>query len=267
MMNGKCLVTFMAMLVALFAICMFKKPSVSESFGMLPSRSWKVERVVAKNQDAANKGHFYSVPGYQAHLSPRFNNANTSGSVRYSAAGHDQHAVPHHPLSMSAMAEQGYTGKEKYEMPKHSKESMSDSKHYNNNVEEYPEMSSMLPVGDMTTVSADGDTEQPIVYDRYMYANRRSRLRSQGDMIRGDLAIVPNAPGWFTPSVHPNLDLHQGAMNVLGGVDNDSTRKMAQLVHASSGGADTSIAGIDVGNQFSMTAGAGASDVNVRSYP
>ena len=82
---------------------------------------------------------------------------------------------------------------------------------------EYPDVSSMLPVGDMTTLNALGQSDQPIIYDRYMFANRNSRLKGRGDPIRGDLAVVPCATGWFRPSVQPNIDLQQSALNVMGG--------------------------------------------------
>ncbi|GHV50386.1 hypothetical protein AGMMS49579_03890 [Spirochaetia bacterium] len=50
----------------------------------------------------------------------------------------------------------------------------------------------------------------PVVYDRVMYANKRSRLRGYGDFIRGDLPISPQPVGWFTPSVNPVNDLRNG---------------------------------------------------------
>jgi hypothetical protein len=130
---------------------------------------------------------------------------------------------------------------------------------------QYPTATDMIPVGDMTTVNALGETVQPIVYDRFIYANRSSRLRSQGDPIRGDLPIVPCAPEWFRPSVHPNIDLQTGAMNVLGGVDNETTRAMADLIISTSG--DNNIAGVNMSSMRNMASGSALADVSVVAYP
>jgi hypothetical protein len=99
-------------------------------------------------------------------------------------------------------------------------------------------------------VSQDGEMKQPIVYDRYMYANRNSRLRGQGDPIRGDLPIVPISGNWFIPSAaagnNVNQVLQQGAMNVLGGVNNETNNALANLIYNSSGGTETTIGGVDM---------------------
>jgi hypothetical protein len=95
-------------------------------------------------------------------------------------------------------------------------------------------------------LTADGEMKQPIVYDRFLYANRHSRLRAMGDPIRGDLPIVPNSGNWFVPSVHPNIDLQAGAMNVMAGVNNETNHQLASLIYNSSGGGDTTIGGVDM---------------------
>ena len=128
-------------------------------------------------------------------------------------------------------------------------------------------ITNMLPIDTMATVNELGETIQPIVYDRFIYANRNSRLRSQGDMIRGDLPVVPCAPGWFRPSVSPNVDLQQGAMNVIGGVDNSTTRALAELIHASSGDTATTIAGVNMTSVKDVMTGQAMADVRVTAFP
>lgn len=135
---------------------------------------------------------------------------------------------------------------------------------------------SQLPVNDMTSMGADMQ-EAPVVYDRLMFANRNSRLRSQGDPIRGDLAIVPCTPEWFRPSVQPNVDLQQGAMNVMGGVMNESSNKLAKLVYTTSGGAETAISGVNMPHQdfknvnmstlYTGNLSANQADINVSAFP
>ena len=56
---------------------------------------------------------------------------------------------------------------------------------------------------------------QPIIYDRYVYANQRSRNYSQGDPIRGDLPIVPECNSWFRPIANPQTDLRDGAVQSM----------------------------------------------------
>jgi len=123
-------------------------------------------------------------------------------------------------------------------------------------------------------VSQDGEMKQPIVYDRYMYANRNSRLRGQGDPIRGDLPIVPITGNWFVSSYaqNPQLNLQQGAMNVLGGVNNETSNSLANLIYNSSGGTETTIGGVDMAktnmsHQVYGAASAAMGDVQVTSFP
>lgn len=74
-------------------------------------------------------------------------------------------------------------------------------------------------------MSLNGQPAQPIIHDRKMYSNLKSRLSGQGDPIRGDLKIVPNlymsdggSPSFkekefskhFQVSVKPSRDLRSG---------------------------------------------------------
>lgn len=126
-----------------------------------------------------------------------------------------------------------------------------------------------------TFMSPDGEMKQPIIYDRYMYANRNSRLRGQGDPIRGDLPIVPISGSWFIPSgafEGPNVVLQQGAMNVMGGVNNETNNQLANLIYNASGGAETAIGGVDMArtNMSHSVYGANAAaqgDVTITAFP
>jgi hypothetical protein len=137
------------------------------------------------------------------------------------------------------------------------------------------EPGSMLEVDQITQLSADGELTNPVVYDRYIFSNRTSRLRSQGDPIRGDIPVIPLQSDWFRPNVHPNVDLQAGAMNVLGGYDNETAKATANLIYMSSGKADTTIGGLDLSkvnmaNQTfsSLSNGYGDNgDVVVQSFP
>ena len=110
-------------------------------------------------------------------------------------------------------------------------------------------MENKLPVQNMATATASGG-KVPLVMDRFIVANMKSYRYNQGDMIRGDLPIVPVLPNadpnsctWFRPSVNPSIDLNPGALAVLGGAFNDSMRQMVQLKMQSNSGALNTFAG------------------------
>ena len=219
-------------------------------------------------------GEMFEVPGhYQAMLPPRNSGGVDFGSnIRYNPPAVEHMAVPREPLDYGLMAREDY--EENYEenypgggccgtSQSCGKGSVSDAVYGSpplmkpnysagnfgpltqQAMEQYPEATSnMLPVNDMKQLNTAGEAIQPVVFDRFIYANRNSRNRSQGDMIRGDLPIVPCQTGWFRPSVHPNLDLQQGAMNVMGGIENNTTQALSKFIAAVSG--DSNIAGVDV---------------------
>jgi len=297
MSNGKFTISILGLLLAIFASCNFNMTKVKENFGGLPSRTWKVDRVTASSQQAAVKGDFYSVPGtYQAMLNPRFSNTDFGANIRYNMPSHENQATPCDPLTFGSMAKENYTNSQenycgecnggcspascgKGGVPKSFSGAAKPTQagyaggNYNEVLEDaylgstHPDVSSSLPVGDMTTLNSLGGTEQVIIQDRYMYANRNSRLRSQGDPIRGDLPIVPCTSDWFRPSVHPNIDLHQGAMNTMGGIDNSTSNALAELIYTSSGKSATTIGGVNMAAQLTGSLSAGLNDVQITAFP
>lgn len=107
-------------------------------------------------------------------------------------------------------------------------------------------LGSDFPIGTMSTMDASGNIEQTVTYQRLMFAPLKSRLRSYGDMVRGDLPIVPSTGEWFTPSVRPSLDLQAGAMNVMGGgVEGGNYGKLMDLL-LKSNPTRTALGGVDL---------------------
>lgn len=100
-------------------------------------------------------------------------------------------------------------------------------------------MSDSLPVSNANVsmnVNALGAMEmQPIIYDRYIYANQKNRKFGQGDPIRGDLPIVPECNSWFRPSANPQTDLRDGSLMAVFG-DSQAAQEMLALRSASTGG-------------------------------
>ena len=170
--------------------------------------------------------------------------------------------------NFNELSEKVYSDKKAGGLPRDKRDTM-----YCNGSNNQPSLSSSLPVRDMTALNAAGDNVQPIVYDRYIFANRNSRLRSQGDYFRGDLPIMPCNTGWFQVSVQPNIDLNQGAMNVMGGINNETTKGLADIIYKTSGNAETAIAGVDMAQHVNMSTmfggdlSAGQGDINVTAFP
>lgn len=294
MFDGKFIATLAALVVAVLAICNFntKKVTTTENFFVNSPMSYKVQREVK-----TGKGDFYSIPGYQATLSPRFSNTQYGANIKYNMPDYKNQAVPCEPLDFGNMANENYQENftENYgcgscgggcgavgcrkggggasdfhgSAPLMQQDFAAGNYHEAlDSVEDKNKLSQatdMLPVGDMTTVNALGDPIQAVVYDRFVYANSNSRLRSQGDPIRGDLPIVPCAAEWFRPSVYPNLDLHQGAMNVMGGVDNSTTQAMADLINSTSG--ESIIAGVNMASMKNTMTNQSMSTVQVSAMP
>ena len=109
--------------------------------------------------------------------------------------------------------------------------------------------------------------ENPVIFDRFITANLNSRLRSQGDKIRGDLAIAPCNSGWFQVSANPSLDLEPGALAVLGGTFNEQGQSVASLVNMSSGGARTAMSGVDMTTSINTCLAGAGNDVTAVAFP
>lgn len=286
MFDNKFLITLVGLIVAVVAINNIKSDDDEEikeeyTAGM-PQLTWWVDRVAAQDTKSAQKGDFYSVPGYnQSLLSPRFSNLDYGANIRYNMPSYQNQAVPANALTFNNMVGAGGANyvKEKYEGPGGRQAAPSSGNPPNCGKGGYPESyvggapmmqagyangdynkelnmaysnskipasTAMLPINDMTSMASDSVNSAPVVYDRYVYSNRNSRLRGLGDPIRGDVPVVPCASGWFRPSVHPNIDLQQGAMNVMGGATNDTANSLANLIYTTSGNGQTSIGGINM---------------------
>jgi len=134
----------------------------------------------------------------------------------------------------------------------------------------YNETTDLLPVMDMSqqSVGVLGDeTINPIIYDRFIYANQKRRGLGQGDFFRGDLPIVPNNTGWFQPSADPQLDLRTGALAVMGGIDNGTSNELMALQTSASGGLLSVGGGINYGVQKLSRNSMGGADLVVTSFP
>ena len=247
---------------------------------------------------------FFQTPGtFQSNLSPRFANTQFGSQIRYNAPAFKNMGVPKSPLGYANMAKENYTpgsnegygcgcggagcfaadcaGPARSQSPRSCAAGSAPPlmkadyangnfhQELNNTLQSNPAgdgFTNTLPIGNMSTVNNMGEQlDNVIVYDRMMFANRNSRLRSQGDWIRGDLPMVPCNTGWFQVSVDPAIDLNQGAMNVLGGVKNETAGSLAALVNDTTGW--STIGGINMSQQELMSVGASGNDINLTAFP
>ena len=252
--------------------------SIEGYAGGMPSRIAKLDTPPKLSQDMFCS----SGPGFQSQLSPRFGNIALLGNLRDRMAPENFMAFNKaNPISYANMVKEGYCKGGSCDTQLSNKRNairaLSSTAGNRDmvvgNVEAtstYPDASSLIPVGDMTTPDSLGQETQSINFDRMIYANRQNnRLRSQGDKLRGDLAIVPNRGQWFNVSVNPQIDSEPGAMNVMAGFDNSSSKNQAALSAIYSGGGTQISGGIDVApvmNQFSQRLGSALADVTVAAF-
>ena len=254
------------------------------------------------NAPGIHSPEFFQIPGkLQSNLSPRFANTQFGSQIRYNAPAFKNMAVPTKPLGYANMAKENYTpSREDYgcgggagcfaadcagsarsqsprscsagSAPPHMKGGYINgdaNEVLQKTLNSHPAsdgFTNTLPIGNMTTLNNMGEElDNVIVYDRMMFANRNSTLRSQGDWIRGDLPIVPCNTGWFQVSVDPAIDLNQGAMNVLGGVNNETAGALANIINTTTG--SSTIGGINMSRQELASVGASGNDLNMTAFP
>jgi len=190
--------------------------------------TYRVEQVRAASPEAAAKGSFYSVPAnFQSGLSPRFSNIGY-GSLSTDMPSENNRGSPKDPLTYG--------------------ESIDDEE------------------DDEKDTQTDSKPKESIIYDRLIYAPKKSRLSGTGDAIRGDLAIAPALnTGWFNVSATPHLDLKAGAMTIMGG-SNESSRALSKLMYASSGKSINTFSGFTT-NQYTTSANGKNGDLQVTAFP
>lgn len=224
-MNSMVLTILAATLGAVLLMLSTTKGVSKEGFWGLPSRTWKVEKVLQNVSNARSdykRSDFYQSPNFQAIIPPRFSNVNYGASIRAKLPPYNAMGVPVDP----------HTADLNIPPPHH--------------IQEGAHPSPMIDADQITQLSTDDELTNPIVYDRYIFSNRNSRLRAHGDPIRGDIPVIPIQSDWFRPNVHPNVDLQAGAINVLSGYNNETAKATANLIYMSSGKADTTIGGVDL---------------------
>lgn len=256
------------LLFSFFMICVQKVisgKSIIESFInypraiMINSVNPRTRKAVFGNNQSQLAPPVFTVPGtQQSALSPRFSSTGYGANITYNLPEAGKLGVqPNNPLQLSPM--QLATAVKDQTIIEKDMRDLKETFNYGtdnasaeyqnlqqNIIKEGQETSAGLPIQNMATASSSGGAA-PLMMDRFMIANMKSYRYNQGDMIRGDLPILPVLPNanpnsctWFRPSVNPATDLNPGALAVLGGAFNDSNRQLIQLqMQANSGSLNT----------------------------
>jgi len=248
MLDNKIFFTFIAMILAIFSISKSKlAPNVIENFLNYP-RQIITEQVITNSAGQATSEGLLAQSSVQCP-------AQCSHKPRSVAS---TASVPN-----DNMARENYT-RENYGQ---ALKSISAAQVKAQATSSANSFSSMVPKQDMTTVDVQGNAQTVHVFDNYIYANAKSRLRGQSDQIRGDLPIVPCKKGNFDVSPNLSVDLNAGALAAMGGVNTSSTAfQTAQLMYNASGGTNTNLGGVNMSTQLSAASNAFAG-VNVSAFP
>jgi hypothetical protein len=283
-------------LISTFAL---SKKHLIENFWQLPARTIKIDKEY--NLGSGNNHRYgapmYSVPpNYQSALAPRFSNVDYGAYIRYNLPNINNLASPANPLTsgpsmLANLPAAGLPSCNQVGMGERSMENYEPILSFQARAAQAapanPQQAAMMreqaqALGDMgiakareqppvSVQSAGGLVEQPIIYDRFVFANQKSRLYGLGDPIRGDVKCSPVQDGWFRPSVHPNIDLRAGAMQILNGINNDIPNELSALQSAYSYGYNKQNAYEQVVAptlaQKELSLGAGQGDIRVTAFP
>ena len=306
MLDSKFLFTLVGLIATVMAICKTNfNPSIKENFwGNSGAPRQAIAQAIQTNgkgkswairdntQAMLGSGKFVSYPSFQSNPPPRFSSIGYGPYINYDAPAYKYQGVPRQPIGYGDMVTENYQeNKENYscggcdtgcstgncqtsgnptglpgsgvDAPPAVDYINAANKMYEQHGEE---AMSSLPMSSMETVGIDGNTEQLVNLSRYMFANQKSRLAAQGCWLRGDVPIANRPPGWFSPAVNPAKDLKTGYMNVAGGNYNETANSLAELQYAVSGGVKKISSGVDLGNEFASTLGAGQTDINVTAF-
>lgn len=271
-METKTIVIIVIIIAVFIALYYYMRKDKKEGFAGI-GNIFKV-KVDAEQRSGIGKDAFYSVPAtYQALLSPRFSALNDYGSfIRYNMPEEDYTGVPRNPLTYGNMVKEEYQPNDApyfggnqsnitdYTAPGYKEQEAKL---------QYAQTEDLLPLSDMSQLTASGEMVQPIVYERFMYANQRSRLYGQGDPIRGDLPIVPCQADWFRPSVHPQIDLRDGAMMAMSGINNNTSQQVYALMNAASRNTTKAFAGVapSFATEKQLGLAAAGGDIQVTAFP
>lgn len=275
-----------------------KEVALSTDYAAIMATNGKQTATLGPNVLVDNSKVYMTPPNFQSVLSPRFSNQGYGAYINYNLPDEKNLGVPNNPLGLSNMVSEGYCsngscgsvqGCNKGGLESSQRLNAKASMDSSNNLQFNPsyenaqasldysnEMVDSLPVGDMTVLGADGNDTNVVTFDRMIYSTANGKYRKfkgQTDFIRGDLAIAPCNMGWFNTYPTPQLDLNTGAMAVLGGIDNDTSKSVYAMTLLSSGGLNNTVGGVNLSETVDITpqkmgfAGNNTSEISYTAFP
>ena len=195
-----------------------------------------------RNQPHMNQYHskepfgFQVPPNMQKMLSPR-GSAESFGlgtNIRYNKPSHQKMAYTN-PSQLGHMVQENYGSREQrcgpsgapYQAAPTPEPSNYTDGNFAKLIDSLPRLpgvvsndllSNSLPIPTMDSAGGADGEQEVVNFNRMITANPNSRTRGAGCPFRGDLAVVPRKTGWFDPPANPTIDLQQGAMQVMAGL-------------------------------------------------
>jgi hypothetical protein len=209
------------------------------------------------SMDKAARAGFVSVANYQQNVQNRFSPYGYTPYIRYKMPPENMQGVT--PMNPTPL-DYGNMVKEEYSAPKQK----------SRQTPEYLSTEDLMPSQTMESVNS-GRIADTFQTERLMYANYKLPTRRAADLIRGDINIAPCQKnlGWFQSYLANATNLTQGALAVMGGVNNDTAKATAQLISAYSGVAPAAIAGSPITGTVAKEIGIGPhrESVSVTAFP
>ena len=261
MSNNSNFISIIGLLLSLYIVCNVQE--IREGWNGMPPMTAIVQQSVTtpdgkttplqqnSNLSTSINPTYYSTPSYTSAAPPRFSSVGFSAGVKYNIPNSSilGNTVPSSsPYSISPPSIEKFTPSGcAVPAPSTTPKTGFGSSGNDTNQSGSKTSSSFSNSTPMMTSFGEAGEESPVVVtNNLMWTNSRSNLRSQGDWLRGDLAIVPCEPGWFRPSVVPSRDLQTGALAVIGGINNATAAATASLMFSNTAGLSSSFAGVPI---------------------
>lgn len=265
-----------------------KEVALQNDYNAMVSTNGKQTATLGPNVLLDSSKVYMTPPNFQNVLSPRLSNQGYGAYINYNLPDDKNLAVPTSPLGLSNMVSEGFCsnggcGSVQSCRPggvPSNKQSMDSDVQFNpsyvnaqSSLDYSGDIVDELPLQDMTVMSANGESGNVVIADRFMFANQKSRLAGLGCTLRGDLPCKPDNLSWFQVSATPHIDLRQGALAVMGGINNDTAQSTYALSLLSSGGYNNTQAGvnlsetIDISSQKMGFAGNNTNELSFTAFP
>jgi len=255
MFTKKLLIVFLTIVAALTTYFKLNTSDTRESFinysmSAQPQLMGKTGNSASTSQQLSS----YNIPftnrgmGFQAMTSPRLFSGDMGAQIRYNPPAEKYMALRANDPMMLARNVEKPRLRENYSFNQ-----QTGAADMSSSLKSAP---ISLPQGDMSSATVNPNV---ITYDRFIYAVSKNRTQSQGDMIRGDINITPDAKcGWFqtSQSLTPSQSLQTGALAVMGGAYNETARGTAAIKQQSLGGSTNIAGGVAFETLPSTTTGA-----------